>query len=138
MTDHSARPSTAATSRCAVPLNGTAAVAARDALATPLYDPATDGPHWIPPVDIALASAREALARYEGHNIHSHGQMVTAATGLDSALRSLVGALDAEAAQPPGAPDDAEDARQFTARHFPTVTEFLAAPSAAVTGGETR
>ncbi|MFG2670813.1 hypothetical protein [Streptomyces sp. NPDC048445] len=66
------------------------------ALPDPLFDPARDGSLWVAPLDVAVQEARRTLARYEAASIHDHGGMVSAATGLDSALRRLVAALDAE------------------------------------------
>ncbi|MFM9681125.1 hypothetical protein [Streptomyces brasiliscabiei] len=47
-------------------------------------------------VDLALAMAREALARSANMNVHSPSQMHLAAVDLDFMLRQLVIALDAE------------------------------------------
>ncbi|MEV6571848.1 hypothetical protein [Streptomyces sp. NPDC051577] len=65
----------------------------------PLHDPERDIRDWTSPVDIALQSARHALAESASANIHDHNDMLRAAVGLDHALRSLVAALDAEAAR---------------------------------------
>lgn len=65
-------------------------------LLDPLYDPARDGSQWVAPLDVAVREARRTLAQYQGKSIHDHDGMVSAATGLDCALRRLVAALDAE------------------------------------------
>lgn len=67
------------------------------AVPAPLHDPSRDASTWLPPLDIALHAARDTLARHALADIHDHGAMLEAATGLDYALRVLVAALDAEA-----------------------------------------
>lgn len=62
----------------------------------PLFDPARDSSEWVAPLDVAVQEARRTLAKYEAASIHDHSGMVSAATGLDAALRHLVAALDAE------------------------------------------
>ncbi|MFE2243888.1 hypothetical protein ACFXCU_30815 [Streptomyces virginiae] len=62
-----------------------------------LHDPSRDASAWLPPLDIALRAARDTLTRHAQADIHDHGDMLEAATGLDYALRILVAALDAEA-----------------------------------------
>lgn len=63
---------------------------------TPLHDPEKDATHWTPPLDMALAGARKALARHEGANIHDRDAMIRAATGLEMVLRDVLAALDKE------------------------------------------
>lgn len=63
----------------------------------PLYDPATCPAPTVFPVEVVLGTAREALASMQNKNIHSHGEMLVAASTLDAALRMLVTALDARA-----------------------------------------
>lgn len=62
----------------------------------PLYTPGKSRVPDVHTVDLALTMARESLAHVADNNIHSHGQMMTAATELDWVLRQLVAALDAE------------------------------------------
>ncbi|MEV7833024.1 hypothetical protein AB0P12_20775 [Streptomyces subrutilus] len=66
---------------------------------SPLHDPERDGGRWVPPLDFALETARDALAKQAGANIHDDRAMLTAAVVLDLALRALVAALDAEDAR---------------------------------------
>ncbi|MFH9977922.1 hypothetical protein ACH4ND_01415 [Streptomyces sp. NPDC017179] len=72
----------------ALPVHGTP----YDALFTPGEDRTPD----VHTVDLALRMARESLDRCAPKNVHSEGQMLTAAVELDFALRQLVTALDAE------------------------------------------
>lgn len=67
--------------------------------ASPLYDPQRDRDPQAFPVHIAREVARETLDGCAGKDIHSHAQMMTAAVRLDSALRLLLAALDADAAR---------------------------------------
>jgi hypothetical protein len=62
----------------------------------PLHNPGSDRTPDVPTVDLALHQARTALDHCATANIHSHGEMMTAATELDFVLRQLVAALDAE------------------------------------------
>ncbi|MFE5301795.1 hypothetical protein [Streptomyces sp. NPDC056632] len=64
---------------------------------SPLYDAERDATSWVPPVDIAVRSARRTLEEYAGANIHDHDEMLRAAVCLGMRLRALVAALDAEA-----------------------------------------
>ncbi|MFC4500646.1 MULTISPECIES: hypothetical protein [Streptomyces] len=67
----------------------------------PLYDPATDGPSFVGPVDSELRSARRLLDETASANIHDHTAMVKAAVSLDYRLRSIVAALDTERGECP-------------------------------------
>lgn len=62
----------------------------------PLFDPARNVQPDVHPVNEALKVARDSLADLASNNIHSHGQMLTAATELYFVLRQLVIAVDAE------------------------------------------
>ncbi|MET8401408.1 hypothetical protein [Streptomyces sp900116325] len=64
---------------------------------TPLYDPATDGRAYVPPLDQAIDRARKVLDEKATANIHDTDEMLRAAVGLEMRLRSLVAALDKEA-----------------------------------------
>lgn len=64
---------------------------------TSLHDPGTVHPTLS--VAVALSSARKILARYEATNIHDHGATVQAAAALETSLRSLIAAVDAEAGE---------------------------------------
>ena len=65
---------------------------------TPLYDPATEShSSWVPPLDLALATARERLAESATANIHDRYEMLRAAVHLEYALRKLVISIDKEA-----------------------------------------
>ncbi|MFE3786963.1 hypothetical protein [Streptomyces goshikiensis] len=66
---------------------------------SPLHDPERDSGRWVPPLDFALETARDALAKQAGANIHDHRATLTAAVVLDIALRSLVAALDRQASR---------------------------------------
>lgn len=62
---------------------------------TPLYAPDAAPP--VPaPVDTELWLARDYLAEVAAANIHEHGAMIQAATGLHYRLHALVAAFDAE------------------------------------------
>ncbi|MEU9606192.1 hypothetical protein [Streptomyces sp. NPDC048057] len=61
---------------------------------TPLYDADRDAREWVPPLDVAISCAREALAKHAGANIHDTEAMVTAAVSLDCVLRDVLAALD--------------------------------------------
>lgn len=61
----------------------------------PLHDPA-DADGWTPPLDRAIARAREVLDEKAQANIHDRDAMIRAATGLQMVLRDLLAALDAE------------------------------------------
>ncbi|MCY0952107.1 hypothetical protein [Streptomyces sp. H27-S2] len=63
----------------------------------PLRTPEPDGAQWVPPLDIALESARETLAEQQRANIYDDRAMLGAAVRLEIALRQLLTALDAEA-----------------------------------------
>ena len=52
---------------------------------------------YAPSLSSALGLAREALAEHRGANIHDHLAMVKAAVALETRLRLLVDALDADA-----------------------------------------
>ncbi|WP_328920664.1 hypothetical protein OG911_28080 [Streptomyces sp. NBC_00208] len=62
----------------------------------PLHDPERDARARTPALDIAIDLARQALDKHAGANIHSHDEMLAAATGLDYVLRSLLAALPAK------------------------------------------
>lgn len=63
----------------------------------PLHGP--DGEPLLPAsVDVELKLAREYLGKAATANIHDHGAMLRAATGLDHRLRNLLAAVDAERA----------------------------------------
>lgn len=53
---------------------------------------------YAPPLSTALRLAREDLAAQQGANIHDHDAMVRAAVTLETRLRLLLNALDADAA----------------------------------------
>ena len=61
----------------------------------PLREPGYTPP---PPASLAveLAATSRVLAETAPRNIHSHGDMLSAAVALDCRLRALVAALDAE------------------------------------------
>lgn len=52
---------------------------------------------YAPPLSTALRLAREDLAAQQGANIHDHDAMIRAAVTLETRLRLLVAALDADA-----------------------------------------
>lgn len=62
-------------------------------------------PGYTPPAPASLAMeleiTRQVLAETAALNIHSHGDMVSAAVALDCRLRALVAALDAERGERP-------------------------------------
>ncbi|MFJ9217867.1 hypothetical protein ACIRJL_17145 [Streptomyces sp. NPDC102383] len=62
---------------------------------TPLHTP-DDVPVAPGTVDTELWLARTFLGEVAEANIHSHGDMIKAAAGLDYRLRALVAALDSE------------------------------------------
>lgn len=65
----------------------------------PLRSPDGDTNRWIPPLDIALARARETLAEQQAANIYDDRAILTAAVTLEIVLGDLLAALDREASQ---------------------------------------
>ncbi|QXE36957.1 hypothetical protein KQY30_24855 [Streptomyces sp. GMY02] len=65
----------------------------------PLHNPERDARTWTPSLSTAIDRARRELVAHADANIHSHGQMLTAAVSLDHVLRDLLAALDQEAAR---------------------------------------
>ncbi|MGW6459105.1 hypothetical protein ACWF94_24815 [Streptomyces sp. NPDC055078] len=65
---------------------------------TPLLPP-RDSAAWVPPVDIAITCARQALTQYRNAGIHDHHAMAQAAAALGHVLEDLLAALDAEYAR---------------------------------------
>lgn len=63
-----------------------------------LYEPRPSDA-YAPPLSTALKLARQDLAAQQGANIHDHTAMVTAAVVLETRLRLLLAALDADAAE---------------------------------------
>ncbi|MEU8728744.1 hypothetical protein AB0D47_26890 [Streptomyces sp. NPDC048376] len=62
----------------------------------PLFDPSRSLHPDVHSVSVALRVARESVADLASNNIHSHGQMLAAATELHFVMRQLLAALDAE------------------------------------------
>lgn len=58
---------------------------------------------YVPPLDIALSCARDALAEHASASIYDRTEMLRAAITLDMRLRALVAALDKENGEVPGA-----------------------------------
>ncbi|MEV0779210.1 hypothetical protein [Streptomyces sp. NPDC050428] len=65
----------------------------------PLYDPERDAAVPSPDLEYAVSQARKVLTEKAAANIHSHDEMIRAATGLDYVLRGLLAALDEDAAR---------------------------------------
>ncbi|MDH2392337.1 hypothetical protein QCN29_26880 [Streptomyces sp. HNM0663] len=61
-----------------------------------LYDAVRDASGWTPPLDLARYLARQALAECQSADIHDPAAMIRAAVSLESRLRHLLDALDAE------------------------------------------
>lgn len=53
-------------------------------------------PTFVPPLDVAIATAREFLAQAEAVNIHDHGRVIESHGSLTVCLSGLLAALDAE------------------------------------------
>ncbi len=51
---------------------------------------------FVPPLSTALELAREDLAVHQGANVHDHDAMIRAAVVLETRLRLLLDALDAD------------------------------------------
>lgn len=62
----------------------------------PLHDPDKDAHVGVPPLQSAIARARNVLAEKGQANIHSKDEMIRAACGLHYVLLDLLAALDAE------------------------------------------
>jgi len=60
---------------------------------SPLHKPEQDSA-WVPPLDMALGLARQALAEQADANVYDKQAMITAAVQLEIRLRGLVAALD--------------------------------------------
>ncbi|MGC4927223.1 hypothetical protein [Streptomyces sp. DT117] len=71
-------------------------MSARPPSYTALYDPEKAALGYVPPLDTALARAREVLEEKATANIHDHDEMLRAAVSLEMLLRQLVAALEAE------------------------------------------
>jgi hypothetical protein len=54
---------------------------------------------YAPPLSSALRLAREDLAVQQGANIHDHHAMIRAAVTLETRLRLLLAAMDADASE---------------------------------------
>ena len=63
----------------------------------PLYVPLSSDA-YAPPLDVARRLARKDLAAQQGANIQDHTAMVRAAVTLETRLRQLLDALDADGA----------------------------------------
>ncbi|MFH8369172.1 hypothetical protein [Streptomyces sp. NPDC018031] len=57
-------------------------------------------PTFVPPLDIALAGARQVHADAERADIHDHDAIVESHAAATEALRQLLAALDAEEGRP--------------------------------------
>jgi hypothetical protein len=66
----------------------------------PLYGPDDEESASPAALDVELRLARELLAELAPLNIHSHDDMLRAATGLFYRLRSLLAAIEAERGRP--------------------------------------
>ncbi|MCP9209303.1 hypothetical protein [Streptomyces cucumeris] len=53
-------------------------------------------PTYVPPLHIAIDTAREFLAQAEAVNIHDHGRVIESHGSLTVSLAALLAALDAE------------------------------------------
>ncbi|MBD9703398.1 hypothetical protein IHE56_15170 [Streptomyces sp. ID01-12c] len=102
----------------------------------PLYQPGHDRAPDVHRVNIVLPQARASLERCQSKNIHSHGQMMAAASELDFVLRQLVAALDAERAPRPAEPAGA-DARASSAELLALAAADFAAAEAQRHVGDT-
>jgi hypothetical protein len=67
----------------------------------PLYDPAADVHVVVPPLETAIARAREVLTEKGQANIHDRDEMICAAYGLHHVLHELLAALDSERGERP-------------------------------------
>lgn len=68
---------------------------------TPLCDPEKDLHVFVPPLETAIARAREVLAEKSTANIHVKDEMIRAAYSLGYVLTDLLAALDAERGEQP-------------------------------------